>query len=688
MESPLKVSALPRQDAELGSGVRQTQTKYRPDIDGLRAIAVLAVVCFHLGYPMCRGGFVGVDVFFVISGFLIGGILRAEIEGATFDLSAFYERRVRRILPALFIMLACCIACASIAYTPQELRGVVQSAFAALVFLANFQAYSADSYFSPDIATKPLLHVWSLAVEEQFYALFPVLLILLYRWCRRRVALVMCVLGGMSFVWSAELTIDAPAAAFYLPASRFWELLLGSILFVVPRAATATPVRADTITCLGLFLIARAIFGYDSHMLYPGVAALLPCMGAGLVIIGGVSARGFASQALAIAPMRFIGRISYSLYLWHWPVLVFYQALGAPLRAAGGAWHWPLVLLERPVQFELSGHERVLLLVISIGAATLSYAVVETPARRGFGTRPRKQVFAVAGLCAAALAIAAALVPLANSALLNLSGDVERLLAFADPVQKSPIQPAFCKIDPHHAAFDGGEARACLEPRPGKPNYLIIGDSHAAHLWYGLAQTRPEAHVLVATGPGCKPLRTESDGPAYCETLHHTVREYVDRYRYDALVLSARWRRPHLPALKALVSDLTARGQRVVVFGPTVEYDVDLPRLIVLAKLHRDPGLFRRHVITLTKALDAEMTAALAGTGADYVSVFRTYCAGEECAVQAKDGTPYQWDYGHLTRAGSTFLASQVAVLRGDGHVGKSSFGISAPTGVSEAVRR
>ena len=300
--------------------------KYRADIDGLRAIAVLAVVFFHTKLFQCAGGYVGVDVFFVISGYLITSLIARDIAEGRFSFVAFYERRIRRIFPALFAVLFFSAAAGFVLLAPQDLASFGKSLVATTLFLSNVHFWHVAQplgYFSNKSVSEALLHTWSLAVEEQFYLVFPVVLIVLFRWAAKWTNASLLLLSATSFGLNVWCTYHRPIAAFYFAAPRAWELLIGALLAnhaVPPLRHRGT---REVAAGMGLGLILTAIFVLSETTSFPGFSVLLPCLGAWLVIYAGESGPSATKILLSLRPLVFIGAISYSLYLWHWPLLVF-----------------------------------------------------------------------------------------------------------------------------------------------------------------------------------------------------------------------------------------------------------------------------------------------------------------------------------------------------------------------------
>ena len=300
---------------------------YRPDIDGLRAIAVLSVVACHAGLGL-PGGFVGVDVFFVISGYLITRLILKELEQGTFSLAAFWERRVRRILPALFSVTIATVAAGWFLLTPDAYASLGKSVVALGLLSSNMFFWQETGYFQAQAEEKPLLHTWSLGVEEQFYLLVPVFFFLFARRQNMSRAFFLLVpVGIVSFGWSIYGARYA-ASGFYLLPNRAWELLVGTFLACLPTTWQIAPPRGrDLAAAIGLSLIAIPCIFYDKETRFPGLSAVPPVLGAAFIIWAGDRAGEFpkTSRWLAWRPVVFVGLISYSLYLWHWPLLVFAQ---------------------------------------------------------------------------------------------------------------------------------------------------------------------------------------------------------------------------------------------------------------------------------------------------------------------------------------------------------------------------
>ena len=300
---------------------------YRPEIDGLRALAVVPVVLFHSGISWFSGGYVGVDIFFVISGYLITRILVNDIQKGTFSIARFYERRIRRIFPALLFVLLVSSLVAYYVFFPGELRRFKDSVQATLLFYSNYFFMFDVGYFADSAESKPLLHTWSLAVEEQFYVVFPIILYLLYRYLKKYLFSAITGILLLSFAYSVLLVQSNANDAFYSTPARAWELLIGSFLVLLEekKKLVLSSRSSNVLSFTGLVMILVSVLTFTEHTSFPGPSALLPVIGSALIIFSANSNANWTNRLLSLQPIRFIGLISYSLYLWHWPVLVFYK---------------------------------------------------------------------------------------------------------------------------------------------------------------------------------------------------------------------------------------------------------------------------------------------------------------------------------------------------------------------------
>jgi peptidoglycan/LPS O-acetylase OafA/YrhL len=507
----------PRLCVSAGNHSVQAGSGYRPEVDGLRAVAILPVVFFHYGVPGFRGGFVGVDVFFVISGYLIASLIQDEIDRGAFSLAHFYARRVRRIFPALFAMLAIVSVAAFIFFFPVDLVRYAQSLFATALFGANFEFWREAGYFDAFADQKPLLHLWSIAVEEQFYLLFPALLLALRRtpprWRMGVIAGVLVASLALS-VWGVAA---AKIATFYLLPARAWELMLGALLALGALPRPKTRFAAELLAALGLILIFAAVFLFTPQTPFPGPAALLPCIGAALVIHAAQPGRNFAGELLASRPFVFVGLISYSLYLWHWPVLVF--ATYIDFR-------------------EPSGISSVVLIALSFVLAMVSWRYVEQPFRSARFRMRLRTAFGAAA-CAMALTAGSATVTASTDGLPErLRPGLQRILAEQDD-HEPRIENCFFRT-----AQDVRDHRLCrIGAKDAQPSFLLWGDSHADAILPAVSKAAARAGRtgIFAGGEACPPLLGVTTPMPGCRAFNDAVAALARDPNITEVILEARW---------------------------------------------------------------------------------------------------------------------------------------------------
>jgi peptidoglycan/LPS O-acetylase OafA/YrhL len=601
-------------------------TSYRADIDGLRAVAIIPVVLFHAGIPGLSGGFVGVDVFFVISGFLITSLVMHQ-PTEQFSLAAFYERRVRRLFPALFTMLAACIGASLILLPPDELAVFARSLISTVAFGANFFFWSQTGYFDAPAEAHPLLHMWSLAIEEQFYFVFPALLI----WLRRHrtawigPALKAALVASLALqIW---LTFNAGAAAFYLSPARCWELLLGSAIALRP-GLPAHPSRAstDAMGWLGLSLILGTVVAWPAGY-HPTLATILPCVGAGLLIQAGRSGPTFVSRLLATAPMVWFGRLSYSLYLWHWPVLVFAQ-----------------VHFEGPLQPEVAA----LALITSVFLAWASHTLVEQPFRRPRAIFGRTGVFASAAGVVTVMATIGAL-----AAKEGFPRRFNSQLALSDPQEARP--GCLLKSSDRLEAWSDVRCRVqASKADAAKPPVLLWGDSFAAHYTPAFETKASElpASILQFTMETCAPVLDTTLNNSFCADFTKHVHTVIERHRIKHVILAANWGHQRIDALVETVAWLHGSGITVTVIGQSPHFKQSVPRMYWWAM--RDGKLVKSHHPaaevghTINQAIKNRLDPR-----AMFIDPSGALCRANECAI-GEGLHPYFSDAVHLTASGSS----------------------------------
>jgi peptidoglycan/LPS O-acetylase OafA/YrhL len=638
----LREAAQPRAAVPSVEQAYATETgRYRPDIDGLRAVAVAAVLLFHAsGWS---GGFVGVDVFFVISGFLIIGIVDRELVVRAFQIPLFYERRIRRLFPAFFAVALATLAAAFALLMPTDLVAFGKSLVAAVAFLSNVKFWMEAGYFDSQSAVKPLLHTWSLAVEEQFYLALPLFLIACHWLFRRgRAAALWLVLAG-SLALSVWLTDRNPDVSFYLPFGRIWELALGGVLLFLPPGGG----RWKGFSTLGLVLIAASIVLYTADTAFPGLTALLPCLGSAAVLYGG--GQGIGAAVLRATPMVYLGRISYPLYLWHWPILALGRyALGtlSPMEAAAG-------------------------LALAFVLAVLTYHLLEKPIRARRWLRTRRTLFAAAALGSIALIAAGLGLVLSHGAPGRLPARAVALDAAAED------KPTTTCHDPTPA--DVAARRLCVIGAHVAPTVVVWGDSEglAAQSAIDQALKRLNLAAYVATRDGCIPavgaVRQRHDPT--CPTFASAVQRLAVALPARQVLIVGAWAMYETPqmragaargwpaaeaALRGTVTSLRRAGVKVVLFDPPPGAKLPPPRVLA------QQAAFGRTLpvaYTAQEFLQARYFRIAPTLPVVRVQAWRAICQ-QVCAVEL-DGRPLYFDSGHPARSTVGYMEPYIeAALR------------------------
>lgn len=630
-------AAPPRMPAAAASGHAPARIEsYRADIDGLRALAVMVVVIFHAGVSPLRGGFIGVDIFFVISGYLITRQISAEMEIGAFSIIGFYERRVRRIVPALLFTIVATLVVAPFILFPVELVTSGMTAIASILSAANLYLLNSAGYFAADAGTQPLVHMWSLGVEEQFYLFFPLILMVFGRQSRRAAGWATLLVALASLALCIVVTRYDRDFAYYFPLTRAWELLIGALLvfFAVPRM----PTWLRNVVAAGAFLlIGASAYKFYPQMAFPGYYALAPVLATAALIAIGSQGGSLVTRGLSTGPLVWVGQISYSLYLVHWPILVCYRmARGAPIGATE-AW---------------------IIVAASVATAYVSWRFVERPFREKKLLATRRALFTGTGLAAAALVLAAALISFAP---LRAGSEPDRLASFLSYDDSGIYRKGSCFLFGHQHRLSDFNVGECLQPASDRLNILLVGDSHAAHLWNGLKAEFPHANVMQATSTGCKPVLSAKGEKTCLELVDLALGSFLRSSRPDVIILSARWIESDIPDVEHTLKALDGKAGQVVIVGPSVEYAMPLPRLLAQVSGGRDPSLLVQARLDDQKNTDLDLGTAVRAAGADYVSAYDLLCAKATRPCQTTvDGVPVQWDYGHLTAQGARLLAGKL----------------------------
>jgi peptidoglycan/LPS O-acetylase OafA/YrhL len=646
--------------------------RYRADIDGLRAIAVLPVVFYHYGIAGFSGGFVGVDVFFVISGFLITGLIHAEMEAGRFSIVNFYERRVRRILPALIVLIAVCFVASLVLLFPTDLERFVTSVIGASLFGSNFVFWREAGYFDSGADLKPLLHTWSLGVEEQYYLLFPGLLLLLRKAGRNWLIAIIALLSSLSLAASIWGVSHAPTGTFFLLPSRFWELGLGALLALGAVPPLTNRLLPSIAAIVGLLLVAGSVAILTADTPFPGSAALAPCLGTALVIYAGMGTATPIAAILSLRPIVFVGLLSYSLYLWHWPLYVFgkyghFDGIGWPSRMA--------------------------LIAASFLLALLSWRFVETPIRNRAVFADRRSLFLVAGGAMFVFIAASVGVLIANGLPQRYPRPIQALLAGDkdfEPNRRHCLTPTLERV---------ADAELCVMGRrhAGNPDFLVWGDSHADAFLPVIDQVA-RAHGrygYMAAWTSCPPLfgvQVLGKHHLLCDRDAEAVEALLRTRHISTVILIARWAvysegrlmRPESSAdlylsdgkgnvslarnrgvfagaFDATIARLIAAHRQVIVLGPVPEVDYIVPDTLAALRyrgITRDIAPSRAQFFARQRFVLLTIGKAQKRFGFGAIYPHTMLCDARRCPVEA-NGQPLYFDNNHL----STFGAKRLAPL-------------------------
>lgn len=616
---------------------------YRPDIDGLRALAVVPVVLYHLGFGLFPGGYVGVDVFFVISGYLITGIIQREIDAGQFSIITFYERRARRILPALFATLAVTSIVSTFILMPDELRDLGYSLIGVVTFCSNILFWKQTDYFAGPVEFKPLIHTWSLAVEEQFYIIFPIFLMLIARFYGRRYVRSTLILAIISFALSVIALDYDPTGNYYLLPTRAWELMIGSLLAYRRATPMTTPYIRECGAAVGFALIIGSALLLTEQSPFPGYNALWPCIGAALIIATGEGSQAptFVARLLGSLPFRGVGLISYSLYLVHWPlfVLVKYQLLRDPTVM-----------------------EQVLMAIAAFALAYLSWRFVEQPFRNRQAVS-QKAIFATAlflGLVTSG----------AGAAAYKFDGFPDRFglprVEKASEQANAPGAPT-CFLKGDWQVWSGAE---CLLAKGKGGNILFWGDSHVNHYRAVILRADPplDVNILMYASAGCLPIFDygRSDRP-YCRSNNDHVRDIIRDYHIDTVILSGYWWRSlrsndlTVADVAKTVDKLKALGVQVKIVGDNPDFPFANPQFLAY-RLGQNGAAETAYYMPVRNDFSINPQLSKLVPAEDFFDPMTVLCKEKECLAY-DHGQIVMVDNSHLSGYGSRIVFAKMRPL-------------------------
>lgn len=644
---------------------------YRPDIDGLRAFAIISVVLYHAFPAYMRGGFIGVDIFFVISGYLISSIIFKGLDAGKFSFLDFYKRRVNRIFPALIVVLLACYAVGWFSLMATEFKFLGKHVLGGIGFIQNLVLYKESGYFDTSSELKILLHLWSLGVEEQFYILFPLAAWVLWR---RRV-LVLPLLIGMAVISFCaglyKLSVN-PSAAFYMPQYRFWEILAGSLVayFSVfgksgPGVAKGSLRVSDLLSVLGLAFLFASVVLIDKYKAFPGFWALIPVCGAVLTILAGPQA-WLNSKFLASKPLVWIGLISYPLYLLHWPVITFIRIIGGD---------------------ELNLLSGVFAVGLSVLLAYMTYRFLELPLRKVSPRVPKASVL---------LAIGAALVVLGGVTYVKsgfvdrfgLSASLKEREGYAQYYENSlpgwaysskhglfekyRFECDFFDLDSYRAGNATMTPRQQIDASCYTPvtntKVMVWGDSHAQQFSYGLREALPQdISLLQVASSGCEANLPglATGGRKYCDRSNEFALEVMRKEKPDVLVIAQLEGHDSVNNLKELARVATESGvKKVIVVGPVPRFDQNLYQLVIRKYWSQTPRRILGNLLPVPLETDKLLTQRYAegAGGFEYLSAISVFCDQDGCLTYLGDDRKtglVTFDYGHLTSKASVFFSEK-----------------------------
>lgn len=611
--------------------------QYRPEVDGLRAFAVLPVILFHAGWPLFQGGYVGVDIFFVISGYLITSIILGEQAQGQFSLLRFYERRARRILPALYVVLLSCLPVAWAFMDPFELKEFGQSLVATVTFSSNIFFGLKSGYFDAASELKPLLHTWSLSLEEQYYLFFPFLLMWLSRHWPQRKMLILIGLALCSLTYAQWQSSAGPGSVFYATSARIWELLVGSLLACHLQRAVA-PSGGQWFAAAGLGMVLGSIFGLNANLPFPGLWGLLPTLGAAL-IIWGTTTSGWVTRFMSWRGFVQLGLISYSAYLWHQPLL-----------ALGRVYY----LDELPVGWVVT------MVVATLALAYLTKRFVEDYFRYRFARGKRHIVFLFSGAFAVVLA------------LIGLSAHVTNGFPLRSELNLQLAQNFGLSEACNGADMMDRRCRTADDPR-----VMLWGDSYAMHLAKALAMASNQS-LIQATLSACPPLpgfaQAGRRAQVSCEEFNAKVADVLLTRKMPSVktvVISSTFHPLSQPQWRdkqeQLLQQLTRAGYHVVLVGPTPTHEGLLKCIKQADRRRESPQACRfplkempgdRQMISDTLQTMADRS------GAEYADLRKFMCPDGVCQVM-RNGVLLYRDDGHLSNASAPIFSEMFLPLIG-----------------------
>ncbi|HHF3036333.1 TPA: acyltransferase family protein [Vibrio diabolicus] len=622
---------------------------FRYDINGLRAIAVIAVVLFHFNPSWVPGGFAGVDVFFVISGFLMTGIIFRGLEKDNFSLFQFYVARANRIIPALAVLCIILLVFGWLYLTPSDYKVLGKHVASSISFLSNIVYWRESGYFDAASHEKWLLHTWSLSVEWQFYILYPVVILALKKFLPLRSLKLLLVFGTiLGFILSVIATNKWPNPSYYLLPTRAWEMMMGGVAYVYPWNLSEKKKRV--LEFLGLSLILGSYFFVTSSIPWPGHFAILPVLGAYFIIISNRQ-NSFITNNFIFQPL---GKWSYSIYLWHWPIVVFIYSYGLDEATIAG-----------------------ILLSIFLGGISSKY--IERISFKNYSSwllfYQVKPLYMVVALIPISLFVY--IENGINSSVRELTKSPESKYLnmyhhenyVTDSFLKEYRQECDFFDSFNYVEKSNGIDDSCFKlNNDSKYSALLWGDSHAQALSYGLRNNFPEMDILQVASSGCRPLiekdnKTTGEFKKACDRSNEKAFETVISFNPDFVFLAQKNEHDLNDYLK-IVKESRALGvkSRFVLIGPVPQWEPSLPKAIAMRHMDAKEKKFEDYsFVTELLDIDINLRERYSKSEIFYISLLDELCDGTECLAKVDNAnTPIVWDYGHLTLEGSNYIVKNI----------------------------
>lgn len=600
---------------------------YRHDITGLRAIAALAILVFHID-PRFSGGFIGVDIFFVISGYLITRNVWPSLKNQDFEFSSFYAKRFRRLFPAYASVLICSFIIMVSYGLNSEITHFGASALSSLFYFSNVYFYSVSDYFAPQMQLNPLLHTWSLSVEEQFYLVFPAFLLFCSKIGNKGIRFFI-VIGLLSFLFSQLLLELSPSASFYMSPSRFWQFMVGGMLAIAHfRISKANVALAISISSY-LVLILCFVF-YTENIAFPGFYATFPTLATVGLLLAGTTHHSL-TWLLSNPICRFFGNISYSLYLVHWPVIVFYKLLISPTLAA---------------------NDKVILFVASVILGYLNWRYVEQKCLKISLKNRKKQTAWVAAVSMTALSLP--LVVAAHTTFFH-SKSQTNMDSWLNYEMQARTGTCFITSASNRNEEQFNETFCAPEEKDTSPKILLMGDSHAAQYYSALKTLLPNHNIHQYTATGCRPVY-DFDNQEHCYQIMAKAYTRLQRdEQYDAVIIAGRWWDVDVPKIDSSLDAIKPYSAKLILVGPVPEYKQALPKLLSRFG-EKSKTLDKVSKLSERRKIEEKLISLAKKHNINYISVIDAMCSNQQCVKTLSKDEPIQFDHGHLTHNGAMYV--------------------------------